>query len=73
MTAPRASMVQSALIIPMEETKLTPSVAQNSTRALVMMEASEVLAAIRAASFLSCPARGSLSVGVKRKEKKNTD
>ena len=55
MIAPRASMTQIAPIRSMDETNDTPSVAQNSTSALVTMEASEESAAMRTASMRSLP------------------
>jgi len=58
-SAPRASMVQMEPMISMVETMLTPMVAQNSTRELVMMEGSEVVAAMLMASSLLFPLRSS--------------
>ena len=54
-SAPRASMMQRSPIRSMEDTKDTPSVAQNSTSALVTMEESAESAAMRMASFLDLP------------------
>ena len=45
--APRASIMQMELMISISEIVPTPRVAQNSTRELVMMEASEEVAAMR--------------------------
>ena len=45
-SAPRASITQMVPIRSMLETKDTPSVAQKSTRALVIIEGSEVVAAM---------------------------
>ena len=52
-------MTQMDPIRSMEETKDTPKVAQNSTRALVTMEGSEAEAAMRMASSRSLPERSS--------------
>ena len=49
-SAPRDSMTQMAPMRSMEDTKDTPKVAQNSTKALVTMDASEEEAAMRMAS-----------------------
>ena len=54
-SAPRASMMQMAPMRSIEDTKDTPSVAQNSTSALVMIEASEESAAMRMASMRLLP------------------
>ena len=41
MTAPRASIVQIAPIMPIDETVETPNVAQNKSKALVIIEISD--------------------------------
>ena len=48
-------MIQMEPMRSIEETKDTPKVAQNITNALVIMEVSEVSAAMRAASMRSLP------------------
>ena len=57
--APRASIMQMELMISISEIVPTPRVAQNSTRELVMMEASEEVAAMRIESSRLFPARSS--------------
>lgn len=54
-SAPRASIMQMELIISISEISPTPSVAQNITRELVMMELSEAEAAISMAVTRSLP------------------
>ena len=58
-SAPRASIMQMLLMISILEMAPTPKVAQNSTRELVMMGASEAVAAMWMASFRSFPRRSS--------------
>ena len=52
---PRASIMQMPLMISILETRPTPSVAQNRTSALEMIEASDASAAAIAASFAVFP------------------
>ena len=54
-SAPRASMTQIELMISISEIRPTPSVAQNITRELVIMEPSEAVAAISMASAALLP------------------
>ena len=55
MTAPRESIRQMLLTMSIVEISATPRVEQKKTRALVMMEMSEEVAAIWMASFRSLP------------------
>ena len=55
MMAPRDSIRQMLLTMSMVEISATPRVEQKKTRALVMMEMSEEVAAIWMASFRSLP------------------
>ena len=56
-TEPRASMLHRLLMMPMDEISPTLRVEQRRTRELVIIDVSDVLAAIKIASFRSCPFR----------------